>query len=190
MFKSNWECPKRNDFSSLFFLNSLNLLGCMDFNSKISSCRSVADVFELVKDIVWECTGQEQAGLLVGLSDLGRAQNGFIGAYYSPHSNIIIINNRAYQDVQFQAPELSNRYLFHIILHEYVHSLGFYDEHTARAVVFEIAKCIGDDTVIKMAAGLETFFPEIVLAEAAELPKDPNIYFVQGIDRKSVNYIG
>ena len=49
----------------------------MDHNSRIIKAKSISDVFEIVKEIVYEYLGADQAGLMVGVTDLGSYQNGF-----------------------------------------------------------------------------------------------------------------
>ena len=66
----------------------------MDYDSRIIKARNLSDIFEIVKEIVYGHLGAEQAGLMVGVTDLGSYQNGFIGAFYSLNSNSIIINKK------------------------------------------------------------------------------------------------
>ncbi len=160
-----------------------------EFNAELASAESIADIFELVKEVVYDLTEEEQAGIMVGLSDLGKTPKGFVGAYYSSHSNMIILNKRIMEQIKWQTPELIKPYLFHLLLHEYIHSIGVYDELQTRELTNKIAQRIGDETIIKMSENLTKHFPEIVHTEKIEVPNDQNIYFVKGIDRKNMNYI-
>ena len=63
----------------------------MKYEKEIKKANTVADIFEIVKEIVKKHFGYDQAGLLVGITDLGMHSNGFIGAFYSLNANIIII---------------------------------------------------------------------------------------------------
>jgi hypothetical protein len=159
----------------------------MDFNKELENCNSIGEIFELVKEICKKYTGEEQAGIMVGLSDMGKYPNGFLGAFYSPMSNMIVINKRIIPRIQGY---VYKDYMFHILLHEYVHSLGHYDEEETRAITLAIASELGNETIVKLATDMSKFFPEIVLSNRAEEPKDIDIEFVTGIDRKNISYIG
>src|SRR3989344_8358823 len=112
----------------------------MDYLKKIERAKSFADIFEIVKNLVMESLGSEQAGLMVGVSDLGNFENGFIGAFYSQNSNMIVINKRPLARIIQTNPNLYNYYVFHVMLHEYMHSIGYYDEAETRFLVHEISK--------------------------------------------------
>ena len=165
----------------------------MIYEDKIKNSRNISDIFEVVKELVNKSVKLEQAGLLVGLSDLGMYNKGFIGAYYSLNANMIIINKKPLKRILETNPQLYKYYLFHIILHEYIHSVGFYDEKQARQVVYEISKnYFGQDhQLTQLALNLEKFLPNLTYPSTDFIPpENPNIEFVRGIDRKNLNYIG
>lgn len=164
----------------------------MDYDKKIRNAKVFADIFEIVKESVREYLGIDQAGLMVGVSDLGSFNNGFIGAFYSLNSNMIIINKRPLARILQTNPSLYNHYLFHVILHEYIHSIGSYDEAMTRALVLEISEhYFGSSHVItQLASGIEKFMPNLTYpVPEYQPPQDVNIEFVKGIDRKNTNYI-
>ncbi len=165
----------------------------MDYEKKIKKARSISEIFELVKDIVWEYLDIEQAGLMVGVSDLGYYNNGFIGAFYLLNSNMIVINKRPLGRLLQTNPALYNYYLFHVILHEYLHSVGSEDEEKTRQLVYEISgHYFGENHAItQFASKIEKFMHNLTYPETGHVePKDINIEFVKGIDRKNINYIG
>ena len=164
----------------------------MDYLKKIEKAKSFADIFEIVQKLVMESLGSEQAGLMVGVSDLGNFENGFIGAFYSPNSNMIVINKRPLARIIQTNPMLYNYYVFHVMLHEYVHAVGYYDEIEARTLVHEISKSyFGKNHLLtELAADISRFFPNLSYPGAGYTePDDINIEFVKGIDRKNINYI-
>jgi len=164
----------------------------MDYGEEIKKAKTIGTIFEIVKTLVGEYLGQDQAGLLVGLSDLGIFNQGFIGAFYSLNSNMIIINKKPLARILQTKPSLYNYYLFHVILHEYIHSTGVYDELQTRQLVSEISKhyfCDGH-VVIQLASNIEKFIPNLSYPVAGfQPPEDINIEFVSGIDKKNTNYI-
>ena len=90
------------------------------------------EIFEEVKQVVKKSEGRSRAGLMLGLQELGSPLNGFIGAYYPVASNIIVVNKTPIRRIIETKPELIKPYGFHILLHEYIHSLGFLDETITR----------------------------------------------------------
>ncbi len=161
-------------------------------DAKILNAKSIADLFELVKALVYDHTGMDQAGLLVGVSDLGIHGRRFIGGFYSPNANTIIINKKPLKRILQTDPSLYNYYIFHILLHEYTHSIGIYDETGARILVYEIcSRVFGKEHAIsRLAEGLETVAGKIIVPGSGFIPpEDTSIEFVPGIDRKNTNYI-
>lgn len=164
----------------------------MDYEAKIKSARTISEIFEIVKEIVREYLGLEQAGLMVGLTDLGMHDRGFIGAFYSLDANTIIINKKPLARVLQTNPSLYNFYLFHIMLHEYVHSIGSFDEMQTRQLVYEISRhYFGEGhTITQLTTNMQKFMPNLTYPVAGfQPPTDISIDFVMGIDKKNTNYI-
>ena len=164
----------------------------MDYEKGIKNAKTIADVFEIVKEMVREHLGLEQAGLMVGVSDLGSFAQGFVGAFYSLEANTIVINKKPLARVLQTNPSLYNNYLFHVMLHEYVHSIGSFDEEQTRQLVYEISRhYFGEKHVAtELATNIGKFMPNLTYPSAGfEPPTDVNIEFVKGIDGKNTNYI-
>src|SRR5207247_1000903 len=100
----------------------------MDFNAKLEQARTLADVFELVKRAVEAVLGRTRAGLMLALADLGNHPQGFLGAFYPVASNVIVMNKVPLLRIQETNPQLYKPYAFYVLLHEYLHSVGFVDE--------------------------------------------------------------
>lgn len=163
----------------------------MEYEKRIIKAKTLSDIFEVVKDVVFEYLGTDQAGLMVGISDLGSFDRGFIGAFYNPNANIIIINKRHLARIVQTNPSIYNYYLFHVMLHEYIHSIGSYDEAMTRQLVYEISEhYFGNSHIItQFASNIEKFMPNLTYPQGFIEPQDINIEFVKGIDRKNINYI-
>jgi len=163
-----------------------------DFEKRIENAKTIADIFKIVKEAVREHLGIEQAGLLVGIADLGAHSQGFIGAFYSLEANAIVLNKKPLARILQTNPQLYNYYLFHVILHEYIHSIGALDEAQARLLVYEISEHYfgGNHVVTQLASNIEKFIPNLAYPiEGFQPPQDANIEFVKGIDIKNTNYI-
>ena len=164
----------------------------MDHEKELKKARTFADIFEIAKDIVREFLGAEQAGLLVGVTDLGANSQGFLGAFYSLNANMIIINKRPLGRILQTNPALYNYYLFHVMLHVYVHSIGSFDEAQTRQLVYEMSQHYfgANHLVTQLASNIEKFMPNLAYpAQGFQPPQDINIEFVRGIDKKNTNYI-
>jgi hypothetical protein len=102
------------------------------FESKLEKARNIPDIFELVKLAVRKTIGKERSGLMLGLSNLGGGPEGFVGAYYPVATNIIVMNTMPLDRIRQTDPSLYKPYVFHILLHEYIHTLGVMTKATGR----------------------------------------------------------
>jgi hypothetical protein len=163
----------------------------MDCNKQLEKAKNFADIFDLVKKIVHGYLGQDQAGLLLGLSDLGSYGHAYLGAFYSMDANTIVINKRPLSRIKQTNPNLYNPYVFHVLLHEYMHSLGVTDEDQVRMLVYEITqKNFGKNHLAtQIAFDMGKFLPELTLGEEFEMPKDMSVEYLSGIDRDNTDYI-
>ena len=164
----------------------------MNFEEKLEKARNIQDMFEIVKDMVWTYLKRDQAGIMVGLSDLGAFGSGFLGAFYSLDANMIVINKRPLETIKVKNPKLYKPYLFHVILHEYIHSLGLFDENQTRILVYEASKqFFGENNIVtQMALSMDRFIPELTFPEQGFIePENINIEFLPGIDKKGTSYI-
>jgi hypothetical protein len=170
-----------------------DILVSMDKNfiHKLKESASIADIFEIVKDIVWKTLKRSRAGLELGLVELGNSPRGLIGAYYVSGSNIIIMNETPLKRIQETNPRLLNPYTFSTLLHEYLHSLGYFNEKMAKDLTYEIScKIFGPNSIIaEISKDMNKFFPNLIYPEGA--PKiDAPVKLVKDFDKSSIRYIG
>jgi len=156
--------------------------------------KSLVDNFELVKDAVLKTEKNSRAGLMLGLQELGATLSGFIGAYYQVASNIIVVNATPLRRILETKKELLKPYGFHVLLHEYIHSLGYLDEEITKQKTYNITrKYYGEKHIAtKLSKDMKKFFPNLVYPIQGYLPPEgiPNIKLVKGFDLSSSdNYI-
>ncbi|OGS48367.1 MAG: hypothetical protein A3K68_00375 [Euryarchaeota archaeon RBG_16_68_13] len=163
----------------------------MDFPRRLESARSLADIFELVKRSVESVLGRTRAGLMLALADLGNSPQGFFGAFYPVASNVIVMNKVPLVRIEQTNPELYRHYAFYVLLHEYLHSLGFVDETVCREQALRIAqeRFGPDHPVTQVASDFSKFFPNLVFPDMAWQPQELRLEFVPGFDRGSASYI-
>lgn len=158
----------------------------------LEKARDLSEVFEVVKGVVKENLGRLRAGLMLGLADLGNHPAGFVGAFYPVASNIIVMNKVPLRRIRETNPELYKPYAFNVLLHEYLHTLGYLDEATVRRIVLDLStKALGEDHLAThIARDYSAFFPSLVYPDVAWRPEELSLEIVTGFDQSNVAYIG
>jgi hypothetical protein len=152
----------------------------------------IADVFEVVKEVVWKSIRKSRAGLNLGLVELGGQGNLFIGTFYPIGSNIILTNKTPLRRISETNYTLFKPYSFHILLHEYLHSLGYLDKGVVRQLNLRITEeTMGEGHVtVEMAKDLSKYFPKLIYPTVGWRPSGTlMIEMVSGFDQSSINYI-
>jgi hypothetical protein len=154
--------------------------------------KSLINSFELVKKAVRKIKGMSRAGLMLGLQELGSTVNGFIGAYYQIASNIIVVNSSPIRRINETKPDLLKPYGFHVLMHEYIHSLGYLDESMTEQLTYYITKeYLGEDNIAtKLSADIKQFFPNLVYPVQGWTPQKgfPKIKVVKGFDWSNYDF--
>jgi hypothetical protein len=129
---------------------------------KLASAEGFDEVFELVKKAVDQVLGVHRAGLSLVLGDIPNQ----VGAYHEMGSNAIVMNRNIMKIVwrSTDSKRTRNAYTFMILLHEYLHTLGFADDGQVRDLSRKITETyMGEGHIAgEMAVSpLDKFFPEI-----------------------------
>ena len=135
----------------------------MNFTKKLEKAKNIKQVFSLVKDAVRVTINESRAGLDLGFMELGNTPEGVTGAFYPVESNIIILNKTPLRRITETDQKLMKPYVFAVLVHEYLHSLGYLDEQSARALSYNICKEIfgQDHPSTQIALDLNKFLPYI-----------------------------
>jgi len=157
--------------------------------------RKIPQIFEKVRMDVKKITGRQRAGLSLGLVEMGIHQGGFIGGIHFPPGTDIVINKTALKILLEQSPEeIIYAYTYHILLHEYIHSLGIYDEQQCRAVTLSITEKIYNDinhpALILAKKGIGVFFPDLHLIHhpPQQRYEEMIIEYIAGFDKNSYEF--
>lgn len=163
----------------------------MDFPKRLAETRGLADVFELVKRAVEAVLGRSRAGLMLALADLGNNPQGFLGAFYPVASNVIVMNKVPLLRIKQTNPQLYTPYAFYILLHEYLHAVGFVDELVCREQANRVSETVfgPGHLATQISEDFTRFFPNLVFPDAAWRPSELSLEFVPGFDRGSASYI-
>jgi hypothetical protein len=160
-----------------------------ELRRKVEDAVNYDELFELVKRVVEGEIGRHRAGLALVLTDMPNT----VGAYHPVGSNAIVLNRALINamKVVVKSTKEINSFVFMVLLHEYLHSLGYLDELKVRKLAHEISKrAFGSDHLtVRMAIGnwLE-MYPQLSMV----LQKlSPNTFErVDRFDSSSMSYIG
>ncbi|MGQ0536569.1 MAG: hypothetical protein ACT4PT_10905 [Methanobacteriota archaeon] len=167
----------------------------------LGRARGYADIFWLVKRIVDRHLGKSRAGIMLGLSPLGMHPAGFLGGYFVVGSNAIVLNRNVLDYVRFHEPSHHNAYAFHVLLHEYLHTLGYFTEDQVRPLAFRLSSAtFGENHPATLIAAAmmpgaiggraPAFFRRLVFPEVGWAPPEsPEIEIVKGFDPDASPYI-
>lgn len=154
--------------------------------------QDLIEIFETVKEAVRKNEGRSRAGLMLGLQEMGASFDGFVGAYYPVSSNIIVVNKTPLRRIIQTNKKLLKPYIFHVLLHEYIHTLGFLDEYTTQKKTYEISrKQFGEEHIVtQLSTNIKKFLPDIVypLHNWTSTEDFQKIELIQGFDRSSTNF--
>lgn len=160
---------------------------------RLEQAKGIPGIFEVVKDAVMETEGWSRSGLMLGLAEMGGSGDSFIGGLHPLGTNIIIMNKVPLRRVAESYPELYRPYVFHVLLHEYVHTIGIVDEVDTRQRVLSITRALfGEDHLAtKVAEDIRRFLPFITYPTSLSLPEGVEIELVEGFDHSDSDaYIG
>jgi len=157
--------------------------------------KQMPDIFEKVKRDVTKETGRHRAGLSLGLIEMGMFHGGFIGGMFFSGGTMILMNITPLRIiVEQQSDEIIWAYVYHILLHEYLHSLGFLNERRCHEITLQISRNIFHDpthpAVVLAERGIGAYFPDLPLIYAPPNfdPSSSRIERVKDFDRESFRY--
>ncbi len=162
------------------------------YDELLEDARNLPDIFELVKKGVRQVTNLSRPGLMLGLADLGEGAQAWVGGFHVIASNAIIMNSRPMDHIHTHQPDLYKPYVFFVLMHEYLHTLGYFDEATCRTKTNEVANVLfgAQHVVTRLTRNVETFLPKFSTMKYGWMPpQNPLIQYVRGFDRSSVGYI-
>lgn len=159
-----------------------------DFVRQLDQCKNFGDVFEVVKKTAEASLRQRRSGLMLYLAELPE----HIGAYHAVGSNGIVMNKSALDAVTRSARKIReiNSYVYSILLHEYLHALGYIEEPQVRKLVFEISRDnLGVDHPATEIAhkGPAVIFPGV--GEPRLREPSQNVELITDFERSTQSYI-
>jgi len=162
-------------------------LDLINNKTKLDQLKDFNEIFEFVKYCVSTVFQMNRTGLNLILQ--GMPSN--LGAYHVLGSNIIVANRYLLEYIKSTySKEQYNSYVFAVLAHEYLHSLGIVDEYQVRNLTYKLClRLFGiDHTTTKFANNPLNAFPHIPMMANRDFER--NFIQVKKFDDKNVSYIG
>lgn len=121
------------------------------YSLRLDEAKGYSETWELVKDTVKTALEEHRVGMMLFLDDLPIQ----LGAYHPVGTNNIVLNRTLVQVVEAatKSRRLVNAFVYILLLHEYLHALGYVRETEARQLVYRISKrSFGEDHVVSRLA--------------------------------------
>jgi len=111
---------------------------------RLDNAQGYSAVWEIVKDNVKVVLNKKRRGMLLFLDDLPLR----VGAYHPLGTNNIVLNRTLVNIVEatIKSKKLLNSFVYTLLLHEYLHALGYIREAEVRPLVYKVSKtCFGEE---------------------------------------------
>lgn len=155
---------------------------------ELDGCGNYGDVFELVKKAVKESLGHTRGGLMLYLTELPLE----VGAFHQVGTNAIVMNRTLIEMLEKSGAgrREMNSFTFIILLHEYLHTLGYLEEGVVRPLSYQVAARVfgSDHPTARMAQNPMAFLYQIALPQERPTPGQ-TVEIIKDFDRSSQNYI-
>ncbi|MCW3985894.1 MAG: hypothetical protein NWE91_05750 [Candidatus Bathyarchaeota archaeon] len=112
----------------------------------LDNAQGYSEVWEIVKDNAKAVLKQQRRGMMLFLDDMPLR----LGAYHPLGTNNIVLNRVLVQIVESttKSRKLLNAFVYTLLLHEYLHALGYISEAEVRPLVHRVSKaCFGEEHV-------------------------------------------
>ena len=113
---------------------------------RLNNAQGFSEVWEIVKDNVKTALNKQRRGMMLFLDDMPLR----LGAYHPLGTNNIVLNRALVQIVEAatKSKKLLNAFVYTILLHEYLHALGYVREAEVRSLVYKVSKeCFGEEHI-------------------------------------------
>ena len=155
---------------------------------RLDHCQDFGDVFELVKKSAEHSLGRRRAGLMLYLAKLPN----HIGAFHTMGTNGIVMNRTTLDMITHGARSLReiNSYVYSILLHEYLHALGYVEEREVRKLVYDVSLDTfgpGHPATEIASKGPSSILPNIIPEDTPNAT--PDFEVIPDLERSSQRYI-
>ena len=176
---------------TIFYIGDLKidqkLLEIQNNKNKLNQLNDFNKIFDFVKTSVSIVFKMNRTGLNLILQGMPSS----LGAYHVLGSNIIVANRYILEYIQnTKSKEEYNSYIFAVLAHEYLHSLGITDENKVRNMTYKLCSDIFgmDHITAKFANNPLNAFPQLQLLANNKFEK--SFMQIKKFDDKNISYIG
>ena len=120
---------------------------------RLDNAQGYSEVWEIVKDTAKTALGKQRRTMMLFLDDMPLR----LGAYHPLGTNNIVLNRALVQIVEATATskKVLNAFIYTLLLHEYLHALGYVKEADVRPLVHRVSMaCFGEDHITTRLAEL------------------------------------
>jgi hypothetical protein len=158
------------------------------YRDRILHLTDFNEAFELVKSTIEAKFKMHRAGLSLILQGMPTK----LGAYHVLGSNLIIVNKRVLDIIRiYKSNEEYNSFLFMVLAHEYLHSLGVIDEIQVRNMTYNLLSfLVGEDHIATKMTRYQPWdlFPELGLFHDNSF--EWKFEIIKNFDKTTQSYIG
>jgi hypothetical protein len=158
------------------------------YRSKLKGAEGYADVWAIVKESAKASLGKHRVGMMLFLDDLPLQ----LGAYHPVGTNNIVLNRKLVEIVEANTHSKLqvNAFVYSLLLHEYLHAIGYLSEDKVRYLVHRISQeCFGKDHIVaELARSSPWALLEGIKFDKPISPKAP-MKVVKDFDDSNVDYI-
>lgn len=149
---------------------------------ELERARNYGDIFTVVKKAVKRSFGLHRVGLMMYLGNLPMR----VGAFHPMGTNDIVLNRRLLGQTQ-SLKEKSN--VFAILVHEYLHTLGYTDERKVRRLTHKVCEENFGKTHPVVQASLTGPWAELSPEDFEDLGHELDLEMVRDFERIEGGYI-
>lgn len=108
------------------------------YHSRLDQAKGFGEVYDLVKDTVKRSLGEYRVGMMLYLDNLPLR----LGAYHPVGTNIMVLNRILIKMIETStnSMQIVNAFVYSILLHEYIHALGYLKESDVRYLVNKVTE--------------------------------------------------
>ncbi len=127
------------------------------YSSRLDKAQGFSDIWRIVKDVTKNTLGEKRVGIMLFLADLPLG----LGAFHPLGTNNVVVNRTLIQVVKLttKSKRTINAFVYNLLLHEYLHALGYVSESEVRSRVYDISKkCFGSGHIASWMAKTGPWF--------------------------------
>jgi len=156
----------------------------MPLSEELERAKGYGDIFALVKKTVKRSLGEHRVGLMLYLGNLPMR----VGAFHPMGTNDIVLNRRLINATAKTEPAWK-AYVFTILLHEYLHALGYLDEGQVRELVVKVTtEVLGGDHLATQIS-IRGYRPQFEEAQPVGQNSSEDPELIRDFDRSNQGYI-